>query len=780
MKKTITAISLALCLAAPGTAAAAFYPVDPGGLFSTQSMDPANMGDLRRMAIAQVTMRAFQQIFGSFGSGNSGTGTQVTENGEPIVIQRSGGVLQTPNQSSSDVWMTIPPGGDRSNGLVAISLVADPPHPIESSSGQPRAVRAKINVNAIANGARLQITVGGKQVQPGEFFMLDSDPKAGVYTSQPQSLVQIRILAPNGQQAGFLMFYVNYRVQKFTSFAANPDGQNSDSYQEIKPGTVALLKANESAYIGNAGSKFDGYDAQLDAVTITGINGREATVRDQNGDEMAVKLPSRGEFKAGDKIFISGKMRQEGDKKFLEAQTVSAEKLSKSAAQSGAAAFGKPGEKNFGDGADFLKTALASANAEQDRMKRLQDSAKSSLMAPGMALPSAFGGGGGGGNMSVQRTVDPSNPAAGAQTIFSRLFERVFGTNAAAAAPIFEFNLERGKDGATQILGIVAVAALALFGGPAAAAIALGSGFVLTLGFAAALALGGDTSSLAGLGQFFLHPLKSAQALFSESPATVATVVATAVIMQKIGRFLPASFAESLANYAAKLANGGSIARAMASGVEGIANKMADMSVAFAQKLGAEGSLRQVMNGGAWGERLGAVAHARALAKEFRKEFGLKPDSGFIQKLESVTDKMGYDIAEAGERVCAALNRGKTPSFQDVRAINMELKRGSEQTAKTIENTAQELYQAYDPDTAAIKLARVALQEGSEEMNLLGAKFINAVERQTLHGDFERISTSVERGYFEKSSKTWSQRPIDVQPTAAAAGQGTATGQLNR
>ena len=777
MKKNLAAISLALCLALPGTAAASFYPVDPGGLFSTQSMDPANMGDLRRMAIAQVTMKAFQQIFGGF-SGNSGT-TQTTENGEPVVIQRSGGVLQTPNQSSSDVWMTIPPGGDRSNGLVAISLVADPPHPIESSSGQARAVRAKINVNALANGARLQITAGGRQVQPGEFFTIDADPKAGVYTSLPAGLVQIRIYGPSGQQAGFLMFYINYRVQKFTSFAANPDGQNSDSYQEIKPGTVALLKANESAYIGNAGSKFGEYDAQLDGVTITAVNGREATIKDQNGDEMAIKLPSRGEFKAGDKVYISGKMRQEGDKKFLEAQTVSAEKLSKSAAQSGAAAFGKPGEKNFGDGADFLKNALDSANAEQDRVKRLQDSAKSSLMAPGTALPSAFGGGSGGG-MSVQRTVDPNNPSAGAQTIFSRLFERVFGTNAATTASIFEFNAEKGKDGATQILGILAVAALALFGGPAAAAIAVGSGFVLTMGLAAAMALAGDTSSLAGLGQFFLHPLKSAQALFSESPATVVTVIATAVIMQKIGRFLPASFAESLGNYAAKLANGGNIARAMSGAIEGIANRMADMSVSFAQKLGAEGSLRQVMNGGSWGERLGAVAHARALAKEFRKEFGLKPDSGFIQKLESVTDKMGYDIAEAGERVCAALNRGKTPSFQDVRAINMELKRGSEGTAKTIEDTAQQLFKAYDPDTAAPKLARMALQEGSEEMNLLGVKYINAVERQGLHGEFERISNTVERGYFEKSSKTWSQRPLDVHPTASAAGQGTATGQVNR
>lgn len=777
MKKKLAALSVALCLALPpGTAAASFYPVDPGGLFSTQSMDPSNMGDLRRMAIAQVTMKAFQQIFGGFGSGNSGT--QVTENGEPIVIQRSGGVLQTPNQSSSDVWMTIPPGGDRSNGLVAISLVADPPHPIESSSGQPRAVRAKINVNAIANGARLQITVGGKQVQPGEFFMLDSDPKAGVFTSQPQGLVQIRILAPNGQQAGFLVFNINYRVQKFTSFASNPDGQNSDSYQEIKPGTVALLRANESAYIGNASSKFDGYDAQLDGVTITAINGRDATVKDANGEEMAVKLPSRGEFKAGDTIYISGKMRQEGDRKFLEAQTVSAEKINKSGTQSGSAAFGKPGEKNFGDGADFLAKALDSANAEQDRVKRLQDTAKSSLMAPGTALPSAFGGGGGGG-MSVQRTVDPNNPAAGAQTIFSRLFERVFGTNAATTASIFNFDPEKGKDGATQILGILAVAALALFGGPVAAAIALGSGFVLTLGFAAALALAGDTSSLAGLGQFFLHPLQSAQALFAESPGTVVATVATAIIMQKFGRFIPASFAESLGNYAAKLANGGTVARAISGAIEGIANKMADMSVSFAQKLGAEGSLRQIMNGGAWGERFGAVAHARALAKEFRKEFGLKPDAGFIQKLESVTDKMGYDIAEAGERICAALNRGKVPSFQDVRAINMELKRGSEGTAKTIEDTAQQLIKEYDPDTAVQKLARIALQDG-EEMNLLGSKYLNAVERQSLHGDFERISTSVERGYFEKSSKTWSQRPLDVQPTAAAAGQGTATGQINR
>lgn len=778
MKKTITAISLALCLVLPGTAAASFYPMDQGGLFSTQSLDPANPGDLRRLAIAQVTMKAFQEIFGGFGSsGNSGT--QITENGDPVVIQRSGGVLQTPNKSSSDVWMSIPPGGDRSNGLVAISLVADPPHPIESSSGQARAVRAKINVNALANGARLAITVGGKQVQPGEFFMLDSDPKSGVYTSQPQGLVQIRILAPNGQQAGFLVFNINYRVQKFTSFAANPDGQNSDSYQEIKPGTVALLKANESAYIGNAGSKFGEYDAQLDGVTITAINGREATVKDQNGDEMAVKLPSRGEFKAGDKIFVSGKMRQEGDRKFLEAQTVSNEKLSKSAAQSGAAAFGKPGEKNFGDGADFLAKALDSANAEQDRVKRLQDSAKSSLMAPGTALPSAFGGGGGGG-MSVQRTVDPSNPAAGAQTIFSRLFERVFGTNAVTTASIFEFNPEKGKDGATQILGIVAVAALALFGGPAAAAIALGSGFVLTLGFAAAMAaLAGDTSSLAGLGQFFIHPLQSTQALFSESPATVVTVVATAVIMQKIGRFLPASFAESLGNYAAKLANGGSIARAMSGMIEGVANKFADMSVVFAQKLGAEGSLRQIMNGGAWGERLGAVAHARALAKEFQKEFGLRPDSGFIQKLEGVTDKMGYDIAEAGERVCAALNRGKVPSFQDVRAINMELKRGNEQTAKTIEDTAQQLIKEYNPDTPVQKLAHIAANEG-EEMGLLGNQYLDAVERQTLHGEFERISTTVERGYFEKSSKTWSQRPLDVHPTASAAGQGTATGQINR
>lgn len=773
MKKTITAISLALCLAAPGTAAASFYPIDQGGLFSTQSLDPSNPGDLRRLAIAQVTMKAFQEIFGGFGSGNSGT-TQ-TENGDPVVIQRTGGVLQTPNQSSADVWMTIPPGGDRSNSLVAISLVADPPHPIESSSGQPRAVRAKINVNAIANGARLQMTVGGKQVSPGEFFMIDADPKAGVYTSQPQGLVQIRILAPNGQQAGFLVFNINYRVQKFTSFAANPDGQNSDSYQEIKPGTVALLRANESAYIGNAGSKFEGYDAQLDGVTITAVNGREATVRDQNGDEMTVKLPSRGEFKAGDKIYISGKMHQEGDKKFLEAQTVSNEKLTKSGSQS-AAAFGKPGEKNFGDGADFLEKALASANAEQDRIKRLQDGAKSSLMAPGTSLPSAFGGGSGGGGLSVQRTVDPSNPAAGAQTIFSRLFERIFGTN---AAPIFEFNSERGKDGATQILGIVAVSALALVGGPAAAAIALGSGFVLTLGFAAAIALAGDTSSLAGLGQFFLHPLQSAQALFSESPATVATVVATAVIMQKIGRFLPASFAESLGNYAAKLANGGSIASAMGGAVEGLANKMADMSVAFAQKLGTEGSLRQVMNGGAWGERLGAVAHSRALAREFQKEFGFKPDSGFVQKLESVTDKMGYDIAVAGERVCAALNRGKTPSFQDVRQIKMELKRGSEQTAKTIEDTAQQLIKEYNPDTPVQKLAHIAANEG-EEMGLLGNQYLDAVERQTLHGEFERISNTVERGYFEKSSKTWSQRPLDVQPTAAAAGQGTVTGQINR
>lgn len=777
MKKNLAAISLALCLAAPGTAAAAFYPIDTGGLFSTESMDPANPGDLRRLAIAQVTMKAFREIFGGFGSGNSGT--QTTENGEPVVIQQTGGVLQTPNQSSADVWMTIPPGGDRSNGLVAISLVADPPHPIESSSGQARAVRAKINVNALANGARLAITVGGRQVQPGEFFVLDSDPKAGVYTSLSQDLVQIRILAPSGQQAGFLMFYINYRVQKFTSFAANPDGQNSDSYQEIKPGTVALLRANEAAYIGNAGSKFEGYDAQLDGVTITGMNGRQATVRDQNGDEMAVKLPSRGEFKVGDKIFVSGKMRQEGDKKFLEAQTVSAEKINKSGAQSGTAAFGKPGEKNFGDGADFLAKALDSANAEQDRVKRMQDTAKSSLMAPGTALPSAFGGGGGGGNMSVQRTVDPSNPAAGAQTIFSRLFERVFGTNAATTASIFNFDPERGKDGATQILGILAVAALALFGGPAAAAIALGSGFVLTIGFAVAMALAGDTSSLAGLGQFFIHPLKSAQALFSESPGTVVTVIATAAIMQKIGRFIPASFAESLGNYASKLSQGGTIARAMGGAVEGIANKMADMSVAFAQKLGSEGSLRQVMNGGAWGERLGAVAHARALAKEFRKEFGLKPDAGFVQKLESVTDKMGYDIAEAGERVCAALNRGKVPSFQDIRQINMELKRGSEGTAKTIEDTAQQLIKEYDPDTAVQKLARIALQDG-EEMNLLGSKYLNAVERQSLHGDFERISTSVERGYFEKSSKTWSQRPLDVQPTAAAAGQGTATGQINR
>ncbi|MEA4819543.1 MAG: hypothetical protein VB117_12990, partial [[Clostridium] scindens] len=209
-------------------------------------------------------------------------------------------------------------------------------------------------------------------------------------------------------------------------------------------------------------------------------------------------------------------------------------------------------------------------------------------------------------------------------------------------------------------------------------------------------------------------------------------------------------------------------------------NKMADMSVAFAQKLGSEGSLRQVMNGGAWGERLGAVAHARALAKEFRKEFGLKPDAGFVQKLESVTDKMGYDIAEAGERVCAALNRGKTPSFQDVRSINLELKRGSEQTAKTIEDTAQQLIKEYNPDTPVQKLAHMALQEGSEEMNLLGNKYISAVERQGLHGDFERISNTVERGYFEKSSKTWSQRPLDVHPTASAAGQGTATGQMNR
>lgn len=779
MKKNLAALSLALCLAAPGTAAASFYPMDQGGLFSTQSLDPANPGDLRRLAIAQVTMKAFQEIFGGFGSsGNSGTTTQ-TENGEPVVIQRSGGVLQTPNQSSADVWMTIPPGGDRTNGLVAISMVADPAHPIESSSGQARAVRAKINVNAIASGARLQMTVGGKQVQPGEFFMIDADPKSGVYTSQPQGLVQIRILAPNGQQAGFLVFNINYRVQKFTSFAANPDGQNSDTYQEIKPGTVALLRANESAYIGNAGSKFGEYDAQLDGVTITAINGREATVRDPNGDEMAVKLPSRGEFKAGDKIFVSGKMRQEGDKKFLEAQTVSAEKLNKSGTQNGAAAFGKPGEKNFGDGADFLAKALDSANAEQDRVKRLQDSAKSSLMAPaGAALPSAFGGGGGGG-MSVQRTVDPNNPAAGAQTIFSRLLERVFGTNAATTASIFEFNPEKGKDGATQILGILAVAALALVGGPAAAAIALGSGFVLTIGFAAAMALAGDTSSLAGLGQFFIHPLKSAQALFSESPGTVAATVATAVIMQKIGRFLPASFAESLGNYAAKMSQGGSIARAMSGAIEGIANKFADMSVAFAQKLGAEGSLRQVMNGGAWGERLGAVAHARALAKEFQKEFGLRPDSGFVQKLEAVTDKMGYDIAEAGERVCAALNRGKTPSFQDVRQINMELKRGSEGTVKTIEDTAQQLIKEYNPDTPVLKLAHIAANEG-EEMGLLGNQYLDAVERQTLYGEFERISTSVERGYFERSSKTWSQRPLDVQPTAAAAGQGTATGQINR
>ena len=104
MKKKLAALSFALCLAtAPSSASAAFYPVDPGGLFSTQSLDPTNPGDLRRLAIAQVTMRAFQQIFGGFGSGNSGTTTQTTENGEPVVIQRSGGVLQTPNQSSSDV-----------------------------------------------------------------------------------------------------------------------------------------------------------------------------------------------------------------------------------------------------------------------------------------------------------------------------------------------------------------------------------------------------------------------------------------------------------------------------------------------------------------------------------------------------------------------------------------------------------------------------------------------------------------------------------------------------
>ena len=109
----------------------------------------------------------------------------------------------------------------------------------------------------------------------------------------------------------------------------------------------------------------------------------------------------------------------------------------------------------------------------------------------------------------------------------------------------------------------------------------------------------------------------------------------------------------------------------------------------------------------------------------------------------------------------------------------MELKRGSEGTAKTIEDTAQQLFKAYDPDTAAPKLARLALQDG-EEMNLLGSKYLDAVERQGLHGEFERISNSVERGYFEKSSKTWSQRPLDVHPTASAAGQGTATGQLNR
>ena len=65
-------------------------------------------------------------------------------------------------------------------------------------------------------------------------------------------------------------------------------------------------------------------------------------------------------------------------------------------------------------------------------------------------------------------------------------------------------------------------------------------------------------------------------------------------------------------------------------------------------------------------------------------------------------------------------------------------------------------------------------------MNLLGSKYLDAVERQTLNSDFERISNTVERGYFEKSSKTWSQRPLDVHPTASAAGQGTATGQINR
>lgn len=42
MKKKIAALSVALCLVAPGTAAASFYPMDSGGLFSTQSLDPAN------------------------------------------------------------------------------------------------------------------------------------------------------------------------------------------------------------------------------------------------------------------------------------------------------------------------------------------------------------------------------------------------------------------------------------------------------------------------------------------------------------------------------------------------------------------------------------------------------------------------------------------------------------------------------------------------------------------------------------------------------------------
>ncbi|WP_018704581.1 hypothetical protein [Anaeromusa acidaminophila] len=808
LKQILSAVASLAILTFSGTAGASFYPYQQtngtltlpnfftGGNINIPtgygaSLDPYNPGQIANIYKAAMVSQVLQNIFKPSGNGTGDVAVSGATNGQEVVLKQEGNAIYSDSHKTSDVWMHMPSGWDQSKGYVRWSLSVDPPHPIESSSEQPHKIRARIGI-AQASNTRVIIKVGGKQVEANQYFVLDENPKFGVYQDLAMNQAVIDVYNSAGQRIGAASFFINYKVNKFASFGANAEGQNSETYQEIKPGTVSSALANSDAYLKNSNSKFGGYEVPLDGVEVTSVSDGKMTVKDADGKEMVVQTNKRtGDmFKVGDKVFISGKLEKAPDGSyFIDANSISAEKIK--SAVSGTGVNGKPSEKDFKKGnADFLQGILDQGKADQDRLAKLKDNAQASLTAPMMGGGGVSGGGGGGGVRSPG--ANPNNPNQSVGDVINDLKNGNTDGITKKVSNLFGFNLndylatgasESGVRGAVMVLGVILGAAAVVIFSPAGLAAGLSAlliGGGLTLAWALVGLVTGNTEDLQSLGNFLLHPISNMTAFFEQDPITAGTMVITAAVLQKFGKFIPPLISQKMMSLV-EAARGTFVPTAIRNAMLSIGNYTADISLGFSQRLAAKGLFESFIRNSALGAKLGEIAYSRAIAKDLFTNFAGKPQSEFMQNFQNLIPALrNNSIWDHASDIYADLIAKKIPNYASVNKVINYLKEAQPNAVNIISESGAELKAFTGRDKLSDAVNSILRnQKAPQDMVPIAKNVRVAMLQDDSYRILSNIESDVSYGMFKNGGKEVLVKPVPVfERPGITATQGVANGEV--